>query len=74
MNGCLIAIKDGEVCCAVVDDGSLSCRETIDEWLGDRSVTEIVRVPVGVARRYLFQAWIGREAAIAAVNLASEPV
>jgi hypothetical protein len=74
MNGCLIAIKDGEVCCAVADDGSVSYRETFAEWLEDRSVTEIVRVPVEVARKFLFQTWVGREAAIAAANLATEPV
>jgi hypothetical protein len=70
----MIAIVDGEVRCAVVDDGSASCREAIAEWLEDRSVTELVRVPVEVARKFLFQHWPGREAAIAAISLTLEPV
>ncbi len=67
MNDCFLGIVRGEARCAVVADESTACREAIAEWSADSRVTELVRVPVEVARQFLFKPWPGREAAIASL-------
>ena len=62
---CMIAIVNGEVMGAIVCDAR-SLDQTLAEWTADPSVTEIVRVPVSVPRKFLFEKWPGRDAAIAA--------
>lgn len=60
-----IAICGGEVRAVVVVCAHRIYDETIRDWSADRRVTEIVRVPIEVARHFLFEKWPGRDAAIA---------
>lgn len=66
---CSLAIyRDGRVQGAVACD----CKdyaEIIGEWAADPEFRELVRVPVVVARHYLFQQWPGREEAFRALGI-----
>lgn len=69
---CVICIAHGEVCAAVI----CGCAETdraLAEWAARTAVTEIVRVPVEVARRFLLQPWPGLEVALALLAQAEAP-
>jgi hypothetical protein len=68
----MICIAHGEVCGAVI----CGCAETdraLAEWAARAAVTEIVRVPVEVARRFLLQPWPGLKAALALLAQAEAP-
>jgi hypothetical protein len=67
-----IAVCSDEVKCAVATEDEKYFRTVVAEWSEDPNITEIVRVPLEVARRFLFEKWPGRDAAIAAVAESSD--
>jgi hypothetical protein len=60
---CMVAIySDGEMKAAVcILPGKPFHEDEVAEWARDPRVTQILRVPVEVPRRFLFQQWPGLE-------------
>lgn len=63
---CMVAIVNGEVRAAVAMNAS-TFGDTLAEWAADPQVSELIKVPVEVARRFLFEAWPGRAEALATI-------
>ena len=67
---CMVGIcSDGVMKCAamVCPDRPHIHEDAVKKWLRDPNVTQILRVPVEIPRKFLFVPWPGLEAALATV-------
>lgn len=69
MADCVMAIYNNGKALSVVTWDCVDRNEVVAEWTADPDFRELVRVPVEVAREFLFKDWPGRDEAIRAVGL-----